>query len=116
MNDSTRAYRPKCTFRWRDLILAMLPAVLFGGFLSFCWVVPEESSFYRDYMTTLVAGGAAVALYALVLVVVLVRSARRNRALADDVDVLRRRNRLLTSQMRALQSLRLRMANSPKLS
>lgn len=95
---------PEGTFRLRDLLLAVMPAVLLGGFLSFCWVVPEESSFYRPYMLVIVVGGAVVAFYALAMVVILVRSARRNRSLAEDVDVLRRRNRLLTSQIMALQS------------
>ncbi len=95
---------PEGTFRLRDLLLAVMPAVLLGGFLSLCWVIPEESSFYRPYMLVIVVGGAVVAFYALAMVVILVRSARRNRSLAEDVDVLRRRNRLLTSQIMALQS------------
>lgn len=104
MSKDAAAYRPKGAFRWCDLFAALTPAVLFGGFLALCRVIPAESSFYKGYMTLITIGGAVLAFYALALVLLLVHSARRNRGLTDDVDVLRRRNRLLTSQMKALQS------------
>lgn len=95
---------PDGTFRRRDFVLAILPAALLGALLPFCYVVGENPEFYRRYMTFIVASGAVVAFYALTMVAVLVRAARRNRALAENVDVLKRRNRALATQLRGLQS------------
>ena len=89
--------------RFRDLVLAVAPAVLLGLFLAFCAVIPESSAFYRPYMLIILIASTVVAFYALAMVVILVHRARLNRGLAADLDVLLRRNRLLASQNRTLQ-------------
>ena len=82
------------TVRSRDLILAVTPAVLLGLFIAF----------YRSYMTTIVAAGAVVAIYAMAMVAVIIHRSRHSRELTADLDVLLRRNRLLDSQIKTLQS------------
>ena len=104
MSKGREDYQTGSAFRPRDVVLAMAPAVLLGFFLAFCAVIPETSAFYRPWMLIIVVSGAVVAFYALILVVVLVHRARLSRELASDLDVLMRRNRLLSSQNRTLQS------------
>jgi len=95
---------PRGVVHLRDVILAVTPAVLLGLFLAFCRFIPEDAAFYRSTMSVIVVASTVVAFYALAMVVMLVHRARRNRELAADLDVLRRRNRLLDSQNKSLQS------------
>jgi hypothetical protein len=90
--------------RARDVILALAPAAALGAFLALSRMASENSWLSRTSFLAAAGGGAAVAFYALAMVVVLVQRRRRAQELEADLEVLRRRNMLLGSQNRTLQS------------
>ena len=96
----TRFRRPN----WLNIALAVLPAVVLGLLLPFLLVPEESPAFGARHAMLLVAGGIVVSIYALTLVIIVLRSARRTKELAGDRDVLKRRNRSLDGHVRALES------------
>ncbi len=89
---------------WLNIALAVLPAVVLGILVSFLAVPSGSSEFAGRYTTLLLAAGAVVCIYALTLVIIVLRSMRRAKELAGDRDVLKRRNRTLDGHVRALES------------
>lgn len=89
---------------WVNVGLALLPAVLLGLLVPFLVVSPESAVFYRSYIALLIAGGVVVSIYALALVVIVLRTTQRGRELAGDRSVLKRRNRALDGHVQALES------------
>ena len=84
--------------------LALLPAVLLGLLVPFLFVSPESAIFYQSYITLLIAGGVTVSVYALTLAVIALRASRRAHDIADDRNILKRRNRALDGHVQTLES------------
>ena len=89
---------------WLNIALAVLPAVVLGLLLAFIGVPAESDEFPAKYRMLLIAGGLVVSLYALTLVVIVLRSTRRAKALTEDRNILKRRNRTLDGHVRTLES------------
>lgn len=89
---------------WLNVALAALPAVVLGMFVAFLSVRGETESFQARYVWLLAGSGLVVSVYALTLVVIVLRAARRARALAEDRNILKRRNLSLDGHVRTLES------------
>ncbi len=89
---------------WLNVALAALPAVVLGLLAAFLTVRGESESFQARYAMLLVGSGIVVSIYALTLVVIVLRSARRAKSLVEDRNILKRRNLTLDGHVRTLES------------
>jgi diguanylate cyclase (GGDEF)-like protein len=84
--------------------LALLPAVLLGLLVPFLVVPVDAPPNHSKYQMLLISGGLVISIYALTLVVIVLRSTQKAKDLSEDRNILKRRNRSLDGHVRALES------------